>query len=35
VRYIEFLTSGEGQNIIRDFRLMGKQLFYPNAKTPR
>ena len=35
VKYIDFLTSGEGQDIIRDFRLMGKQLFYPNAKTPR
>ena len=35
VKYINFLTSGEGQGIIRDFRLMGKQLFYPNAKTPR
>ena len=32
VKYIDFLTSVEGQGIIRDFRLMGKQLFYPNAK---
>ena len=35
VKYIDFLTSGEGQGIIRDFRLLGKQLFYPNAKNPR
>lgn len=32
VKYIDFLTSVRGQRIIRDFRLMGKQLFYPNAK---
>lgn len=32
VKYIDFLTSVQGQRIIRDFRLMGKQLFYPNAK---
>ena len=35
VKYIDFLISGEGQSIIRDFRLAGKQLFYPNAKNPR
>lgn len=35
VNYIDFLTSGEGQGIIRNFRLLGKQLFYPNAKAPR
>ena len=34
VKYIDFLTSGEGQGIIRDFRLLGKQLFYPNANKP-
>lgn len=32
VKYIDFLTSVRGQRIIRDFRVMGKQLFYPNAK---
>ncbi len=31
-KYIDFLTSAEGQGIIRDFRLMGKALFYPGAK---
>ena len=35
MNYIDFLTSGEGQGIIRNFRLLGKQLFYPNAKAPR
>ncbi|MDE0332553.1 MAG: substrate-binding domain-containing protein [Nitrospinae bacterium] len=35
VKYIDFLVSAEGQGIIRDFRLMGKQLFYPNAKYSR
>ena len=35
VNYIDFLTSGEGQGIIRNFRLLGKQLFYPDAKAPR
>ena len=35
LKYIGFLTSGESQGIIRDFRLLGKQLFYPNAKNPR
>ena len=34
VKYIDFLTSAQGQRIIRDFRLMGKQLFHPNAKRP-
>ena len=35
LKYIGFLTSEEGQGIIREFRLLGKQLFYPNAKNPR
>jgi len=35
VKYIDFLTSAEGQRIIRDFRLMGRPLFYPDAKEAR
>ncbi len=35
MKYIDFLLSAEGQGVIRDFRLLGKQLFYPNAKIPR
>lgn len=35
VKYIDFLTSAEGQRIIRDFRLMGRPLFYPAAKEAR
>ncbi len=34
-KYIDFLTSAEGQGIISDFRLMGKLLFYPNAQRAR
>lgn len=30
-KYIDFLTSAEGQGIIRNFRLMGKALFHPGA----
>ncbi len=33
VKYIDFLTSVDGQGMIRDFRLSGKQLFHPNAKA--
>ena len=32
LKYIDFLTSAEGQRIIHDFRLKGKPLFHPNAK---
>jgi tungstate transport system substrate-binding protein len=30
-RYIEFITGPEGQQLIRDFRVNGQQLFYPDA----
>lgn len=30
-KYIEFVAGPEGQKIIRDFRLRGQQLFYPDA----
>jgi len=29
--YIEFVTSEEGQNIIRSYRMQGQQLFFPDA----
>lgn len=34
--YIGFLTSPEAQNLIREFRINGEQLFFPNAlsETP-
>ena len=32
IKYIEFVTSKEGQNIIAGFRKGGQQLFYPDAK---
>lgn len=32
MKYIEFVTSDEGQAIIAGFRKGGKQLFYPDAK---
>jgi len=31
IKFIDWITSPEGQKIIADFRLMGKQLFVPNA----
>lgn len=31
LKFIEWITSDEGQKLIADFRLMGKQLFVPNA----
>lgn len=35
VKYMDFLTSAEARRIIRNFRLMGKPLFYPAAKEAR
>ncbi len=32
MKYIEFITSEEGQGIIASFRKSGQQLFYPDAK---
>lgn len=32
VKFIDWITSGEGQESIAGFRLMNKQLFTPNAK---
>jgi len=32
MKYIEFVTSDEGQRIIENFRKSGQQLFYPDAK---
>ncbi|MCS3903685.1 tungstate transport system substrate-binding protein [Methylohalomonas lacus] len=29
--YIDFVTSEEGQRIIKDYRMQGQQLFYPDA----
>lgn len=29
--YIDFITGKEGQRIIRDYRMQGQQLFYPDA----
>lgn len=29
--YIDFVTGEEGQKIIRDYRIQGQQLFYPDA----
>ncbi len=29
--YINFITSDDGQEIIRDFKMKGEQLFYPDA----
>lgn len=29
--YIDFVTGEEGQKIIRDYRMQGQQLFYPDA----
>ncbi|HCD71153.1 MAG TPA: tungsten ABC transporter substrate-binding protein, partial [Thermovirga lienii] len=31
LKFIDWITSQEGQKVIGDFRLMGKQLFVPNA----
>jgi tungstate transport system substrate-binding protein len=32
--FIEWLTSGEGQTAIADFRIDGQQLFFPNYRRP-
>jgi len=32
MKFIEWMTSEEAQKKIADFRLLGKQLFVPNAK---
>lgn len=32
-KYIEFVTSEEGQKIIADYKKQGQQLFYPDAVT--
>jgi len=34
VKYIDFVTSEEGQKIINNFRKSGEQLFYPDANQP-
>ena len=33
-KYINFVTGEEGQNIIKNFRKSGQQLFYPDANQP-
>ena len=33
-KYIDFVTSDEGQDIINNFRKSGQQLFYPDAINP-
>ena len=33
MQFIEWLTSSEGQKRIADFRVMGLQMFFPNANT--
>lgn len=32
-KFIEWITSSKAQQLIRDFKLMGKQLFIPNADS--
>ena len=32
MQFIEWVTAAEAQQLIKDFKLMGKQLFTPNAK---
>lgn len=32
-QFAEWVTSATGQKLIADYRLIGKQLFYPDAKT--
>jgi tungstate transport system substrate-binding protein len=32
--FIDWVTSGEGQKTIADFKINGEQLFFPNAKRP-
>jgi tungstate transport system substrate-binding protein len=33
-RFIDWLVSPEGQNVIAGFKIEGQQLFYPNANDP-
>jgi len=33
-QFIDWLTSPEGQKIIADYKINGRQLFYPNANDP-
>jgi len=33
-KFIEYVTGQEGQKVIADFKLNGKQLFFPDAKKP-
>jgi tungstate transport system substrate-binding protein len=33
-KFIEYVTGPEGQKIIGDFKIHGKQLFFPDAKKP-
>jgi tungstate transport system substrate-binding protein len=31
MQYIQFVTSEQGQSIIRDFKMLGEPLFYPDV----
>jgi len=33
-RFIDWLTSGEGQQTIADYKIGGEQLFFPNYRKP-
>jgi tungstate transport system substrate-binding protein len=33
-KFIDYVTGPEGQKVIADFKVNGKQLFFPNAKKP-
>ena len=33
-QFIDWLVSPEGQKVISDYKINGKQLFYPNAGEP-
>lgn len=35
VRFMEWMTSPEGQDAIANFKVEGQTLFYPNAKSSR
>ena len=32
-QFIDWLVSPEGQKVISDYKINGKQLFYPNANN--
>jgi tungstate transport system substrate-binding protein len=32
MEFVEWLTSARGQGLIADYKLLGKQLFYPDAR---